>query len=152
MLKIMLPLLPLLLINSCTGDILWHRYAHVSPYGWHDNDTISFELPTTDTEGVYSMDIELRTTPAFAYQQLYVVRQIQLSHPTDILRDTICIQTSTDGQSLTGDGVIMQSFSQQAPEFYLNQGQQVRVQLFHIMSRGIMPDIVDLGIKVKAAK
>lgn len=145
-------LLPALLASSCTGDTLWHRYAHVNANGWHDNDTISFDLPAAPAEGTYSMDIELRTTPAFPYRRLCVVRQILLSHPDGTYRDTIFLQTSDDGQNLGGSGVTVQSFAQPAPDFHLSQGQQARVQLFHIMARGTLSDIMDLGIKVKARR
>lgn len=147
--KTTLPLLLLLLASSCTGDTLWHKYVHVGSNGWHDNDTISFCLPATLSEGTYSMDIELRTTPAFPYQRLCVVRKMLLSHPADTCRDTVFIQTSTNGQRLTGDGVTVQSFAQPAPDIRLLNGQQARVQLYHIMSRGTMPDIMDVGIRIK---
>ncbi len=148
----MLLLLPLLLASSCTDGTLWHGYVNVGSHGWHDNDTLIFDLPAAPAEGMYSMDIELRTTPAFAYQQLCVVRQTQLSNPDTTFRDTIFIQTSTDGQRLTGNGITMQSFSQPAPELRLSQGQQARILLHHIMSRGTMPDIMDVGIRVKVAE
>ncbi len=150
MYKTALPLLLLLLASSCTGDTMWHQYVHVDSNGWHGNDTLSFCLPATLAEGTYSMNIELRTTPAFPYQRLCVVRRVLLSHPADTCRDTVSIQTSTNGQCLTGDGVTVQSFAQPAPDIRLLQGQQAHVQLYHIMSRGTMPDIMDVGIRVKA--
>ncbi len=151
-LRVMLLLLPLLLANSCTGDTLWHGYVHVGSHGWHDNDTLAFDLPAAPSEGTYSMDIELRTTPAFAYRQLGVVRQMLLSNPDTTFRDTVFIQTSTNGQRLTGYGVTVQSFSQVAPELCLSQGQQARILLHHIMSRGTMPDVIDVGIRVRASE
>lgn len=139
----------LLLTNSCTGDTIWHKYVNVDIGGWRDNDTISFNLPAASEEGTYPMDIELRTTPSYPYRNLCIVRQILLFHPTDMCRDTIFIQTSKDGQRLGGKGVTIHSFAQPAPDVHLKQGQEACVQLFHIMSRGTMPDIVDVGIKVK---
>ncbi len=148
----MLLLLPLLLASSCTDGTLWHGYVNVGAHGWHDNDTLSFDLPAAPAEGTYSMDIELRTTPAFAYRQLCVVRQTLLSNPAATFRDTIFIQTSTNGRRLTGDGITVLSFSQAAPELHLSQGQQARILLHHIMSRGTMPDIMDVGVKVKVSE
>lgn len=151
-LKAILSLTPLLLTSSCTGDTLWHQHVRIGPDGWYSNDTVCIELPTVPDNGTYAMDMELRTTPAFPYQQLCVVRQIILHNPDDVLCDTVCIRTSANGQRLTGDGITVQSFVQPAPDIRLQQGQQARVRLYHIMSRGTMPDIMDIGIMVKPRK
>lgn len=140
----------LLLTNSCTGNILWHSYANVDADGWHDYDTVSFDLPETFAEGKYSMDIELRTTPAYPYSNLCIVRQMKFSNPAGTHRDTILIHTSDDGQSLAGQGTTLQSFAQPAPDFHLSKGQRVSILLYHAMTCGTVPDVTDIGIKVKA--
>ncbi len=153
----LLELALLLLLGSCTGDTLWHRYVHIAPDGWKRSDTLTFNLPAAPTEGTYFMDIELRTTPAFPYQQLYVARLVvsgdstdSLGVPTEVLiSDTICIHTSTNGRRLSGEGVTMHSFSQQASPLHFLQGQQAQVRLHHIMSRGTMPEITDIGIRIQ---
>lgn len=138
----------ILLASSCTGDTLWHGYVHTPAEGWHANDTLSFSLPAARSEGLYPMDIELRTTPSFAYSSLSLVRLALLSHPADTLCDTICITTSADGHSLSGDGLTQQSFGLSAPPLHLQQGQEAHIRLYHIMLRGTMPDITDIGIRL----
>lgn len=144
----LLPLMSLLLTSSCTGDTMWHQHVQVDPYGWHSNDTVCIDLPPAPISGTYAMDIELRTTTSFPYRSLCVVRQLLLSHPDTVLCDTLSIPTSTDGRNLTGNGITVQNFVQPAPDIHLLQGQQASVRLRHIMARGTMPDILDIGIRV----
>ncbi len=138
----------LLLASSCTRGTLWHQYAHVGPEGWQASDTLFFDLPPAPHDGTYAIQVELRTTPAYAFQQLCVERQTILTNPDTCFLDTIAICTSADGTRLTGQGLTMQSFSQAAPPLHLQKDQQARIVLRHIMRRTPMPHVLDVGVKV----
>ena len=99
----------------------------------------------------YSITIEMRTPTTFPLQEVWMVRKVLTANPLSLHLDTICLPTTTDGRSLSGDGVTMRNHSIDTPSIFLNQHQEGTIQLYHIMSQQVLPQVSSVGVKVEIA-
>lgn len=141
-----------LLAVSCIGHTVQHQYRHIGPAGWDRNDTLTFTLPPARVNGAYSITTELRASTAFPYTKVCMIREVMLTKPLAIYRDTVCIETDVKGFASEGSGVTIKSYAHNDSSLVLKEGQEGTIRLFHIMSKETIPHILDLGIKVKAIR
>lgn len=136
------------LITSCIGHTVQHQYKHVAPEGWSRNDTLSFALPPARHEGRYSICTEMRISTTFPYARVCMVRELLLTKPLAVRKDTICISVDAGGVRSEGKGVTLRSFSHTDSTLVLKAGQEGSLRLYHLMSRETLPEIKDVGVKV----
>lgn len=141
-----------ILLSSCIGNTVQHRYRHISKDGWSRNDTIAFELPPANMEGRYAVDTEIRTAHQFPYQRVYLIRELSLQSPIKIHKDTVCIEMGSSEAYSKGKGVTMKAYSHSDTTLVLKEGQEGNIKLYHIMSREVLPHITDVGIRVRAIR
>ena len=140
-----------LLMPSCAGNVLQHQHKDIQPSGWDRGDTLTFSIPPVSVDANYSITIEMRTPPTFPLQEVWMVRKVLTTNPLSLHLDTICLPTTTDGRSLSGDGVTMRNHSLDTPSIFLNQHQEGTIQLYHIMSQQVLPQVSSVGVKVEIA-
>ena len=139
----------LLLMPSCVGNVLQHQHIDINPSGWDRGDTLTFSIPPADVTTDYSITVEMRTPATFPFQEVWMVRKVLTANPLSLHLDTICVSTTTDGSSLSGDGVTLRSHSCLTPSIFLNQHQEVTIQLYHIMSQQVLPQVSSVGVKME---
>lgn len=64
-------------------------------------------------------------------------------------RDTVCIVTQTDGRTFEKKGMAVPVYSYSHNFPTLRKGQYGQLKVFHLMSRECLPDILDIGIRIK---
>lgn len=141
-----------LLAVSCIGNTVQHQYRHIGSEGWDRNDTLTFAIPPARVSGTHSISTELRTSTAFPYTKVCMVREVMLTRPLAALRDTVCVDTEVNGISPDASGVTIKSYSHTDSLLVLREGQEGTVRLYHIMSKETIPHILDVGIKIKTIR
>lgn len=77
-----------------------------------------------------------------------MVREVHLTKPLAMYRDTICISTDSESVLFQGKGVTLRSFSHADSTLMFEEGQEGTLKLYHLMSHENLPEIKDVGIKV----
>ncbi len=137
-----------LLVVACTGNTAYHHYEHVRGSGWRQSDTLHFRLPEATRSGHYPRQVGLRYGNAFPYEGVWMVVETRLHHPSRLLRDTLYFRTSDDNGQSMGDGINLEQHEVAIGPLYLSRGQQAEVAIYHIMHREIIPNILDVGLKL----
>jgi gliding motility-associated lipoprotein GldH len=67
------------LISGCGPDYLYRKNFELPPSGWTYADTLDFPITIEDTTRLYNLDLELRHTREYPFENLYV--QIHTNFP-----------------------------------------------------------------------
>lgn len=137
-----------LMFVACTRSTLLHRYQPVGQQGWARTDTLSFTLPDVSTEGDYELAVGLRYGNVFPYEGIWVVAETRLVHPNAFHRDTLYLATADDDGRPLGQGISMDQREVSLSTLHLHKGQSGTVRLRHIMTREVVPNISDVGLRV----
>lgn len=148
--KVILFLLATTLIG-CTGNTLVHHYQHAQPDGWGRTDTIRFNIPAMPRHATYDLTIGMRTGNAFPYQGVWIEMNISGKSPFYSAKDTIYFSTSNNAGELAGDGITLRQIEHKAKRMNLHAGQELEIQLRHLMTKEVIPQIKDIGIKLSIA-
>ena len=146
-------LLPLLLLSlltiSCTdSDCLVHSYQQTGSDVWLRADTLRYEIPEAPASGIYTISVEMRTGETFSYRYIYMAIERHMHHPDYLHCDTIRFDMARDGVHLDGRGSTITTFCRPALNIRLCKGQSGEVRLLHLMSREVLPDIREVGVRI----
>lgn len=76
------------LFTACTNNNIYFQYQSVNPNGWNADSLYVFDIEITDTLSEYNVYINVRNTPAYKNQNLWLF--ITEEYPNEILtNDTI---------------------------------------------------------------
>ena len=137
-----------LLFGACTRGVLLHHYQPVGADGWARADTLRFVLPQAPAEADYEVYLGMRYTNTFPYEGIWVVAETRLAHPTALLLDTLYLTTADEAGRSLGRGVAIGQREQLLGILRLHTGQGGTIRLHHIMTREVVPDISDIGLRV----
>ena len=133
---------------ACTENTLQHSYGHVSSAGWARTDTLRFPLPSVTATGLYDFHVGVRYNNDFPYEGIWMVMDMQLTHPLLSQRDTFFLPLNdADGMPL-GHGIGLLQYEIPLHQLSLHEGQTGTISLYHIMSRETLPYIHDIGIRI----
>lgn len=141
-----------MLCNSCIDSTIQHQYKHTNNGTWFRNDTLTYELPAAKTEGLYSIDTELRMPVPCQYKRIWIIREISLLAPLAYRKDTICIDTEESGIFSERKGMTVRCYSHKDTTLFLKEGQKGSLKLYHAMSREELTQITDIGIRIRSIR
>ncbi len=86
--KILLLAIISTLLISCQQGLIYTHFEHIDPQGWHADSVLSFHPEIEDSVGEYQVQILIRHTDRYAYQNLWLFVDI-MSDSLQLRRDTI---------------------------------------------------------------
>lgn len=98
--KYLLPLLFILLTQSCRDDSIYDKQKKISGGIWNQKEVLKFDVQVDDTLSSYRMFINTRNSTYYNYSNLYIF--ITINYPGEkISRDTIdCLLADEKGKWL----------------------------------------------------
>lgn len=136
----------LLTIASCHEHKVYDHYIHTSLSGWDKNDTLTFSLPKAPKEGMYGMDLKLRTNGSYPFLGITLIVKKTIYPSLFKSSDTIhCKLRENDGKPRR-QGVSYYQYSFHVADLHLNQGDSMQVEVRHDMKREMPPGIGDVGL------
>lgn len=141
------------LLVGCDSNRLYEEYLEVDSEGWHADDIKKFEFEIEDTLSAVNLYINLRTSTDYPYSNIYLF--LYSEYPggyTD--KDTLeFILAEPDGKWLgesSGTVVENKALISSGGRFG-NRGTYV-FKLQHGMREEILPEIIDVGMRVELAE
>ncbi len=151
MMKRFVILLLLAALVSCERPAALYEYRSTPLEGWESADTLVFTVDSLREEGIYSLDLLLRTSTAVPYpfRTLWLVVKQNWHSPAAERLDTLaCELVNADGD-VCGDGVLHYRYRFPVDTLVLPEGAQGRLAVCHIMRRESLKGISDVGLVLK---
>lgn len=152
--------LAMLVVVSCVGRKVYDHYEELPLAGWEKNDTITFLVPPVAGDGLYSLDLGLRTTSQYPFMSLTLIVE-QLTFPTDTAAarplfpavarpsvSTLSCRLMDNRGRVKGQGINYYQYDFHVADIALSAGDSLRINVRHDMKREILPGISDLGIRL----
>lgn len=141
-------LIAIVLLMTACENVKLHSFHQINGE-WSANDTLEYicDFPVQQ-EGLYNVDIELRTTAFYPWRELWI-GMVHTGNDTTVARtDTIHCEIFNDAgrQKGTSTGVLYQT-SHPAGTIHIAPGDTTRLKLFHLMDREVT-GVTDVGIKI----
>ena len=139
-----------LTIAACSNSgILLHSYKPLPKEGWDRRDTVRFDLPEAETDIDGSLFIGLRTTSNISMRDIVLAVEQCLERPLSYRCDTVRYPlTDAEGYALAG-GVNHHQYETQQLPIHLQKGQSGSVRIHHLMTHETIPNITEVGIRLK---
>ena len=132
-------------MSSCTGNKVYDKYQHTPISGWEKNDTLKFEVPKMNANGVFAANLGLRINSSFPFMGLTLIVE-QTIYPSHLTRsDTINCQLIDKTGKSKGLGISYYQYNFALSHVSLNKGDSLVVKVRHNMKREILPGISDIG-------
>lgn len=148
LLGLALPLLSALAMGcGKEGRTLMHHYKTLPGGAWSTFDTLRFDIPPSPTTEDYVFSLGLRLRNTFPYEDIWMVAEMHLEEPAATVRDTLRYLTTQPDGSPQGHGIALQQDEQPLCTLRLARGQHGHLRLYHIMTREIMPDVANVGVR-----
>ena len=136
----------LLTIASCHERKVYDHYTPTPLEGWAKDDTVTFLLPKAETEGVYGMDLKLRSNGSYPFMGITLIVEKTFFPSLFKSTDTIpCLLREENGMPRQ-QGVSYYQNIFHIGEIHLNSGDSLQVTVRHDMKRELLPGIGDVGI------
>lgn len=136
-------------ISSCDPIKEIHQFHSIPAQGWSKTDTLEFTLPTLENSKLY-LDIQIRSTQAYPYRDLYLLCEENLSDSLQIQKDTLHINLADSTGRWEGSGL---GYYYQSSYFYKTiphtpQSEQACIKISSLMRDSLLPGISDIGIHI----
>lgn len=93
------------LTAACNENTVYHSYQALPNKGWAKSDTLSFQVPITDSvPPTFRLFAEVRNKSNYPYQNLYLFISQNLQDSTAFLTDTITINLADSTGKWLGNG------------------------------------------------
>ena len=142
------------LCTTCIGNKTFDQYQQIPTAGWEKNDTLSFAVPPVGNNGLYSVDLGIRTIGSYPFMSLTLI--------VDILREGTTLTDKEGWQEqrinchlfdekghVKGYGINYYQYHFHVTSLALNIGDSLQVKVRHDMKREILPGISNLGIQLR---
>lgn len=129
-----------LTVSGCQKNTYYHSYQSASTAGWYKNDTLVYSLPNTINLSDYEFEIGIRHKDTYKYRDLWLT----------INKDTLHLYLADSIGNWKGKGI--GNTRQLAFPWDINKLSQDSIAEFHIthiMKDSILPDIQDIGLRIK---
>lgn len=138
-----------LLTSACDTDVMYDSFLHIPADGWEKSDTLNFDVPKAKEDGLYRLEIGLRTTSAFPFTSLTFVADQFIEPGHRLTSDTLNCRLSDDKGNTLGNGISLYQYRYILNDVNLCCGDSLRICVRHIMKRETIPGISELGIKIR---
>ena len=138
-----------LLCFGCNNGTLYYQFKSIDEHGWLKSDTIDFEVPTSDSIHHYQLEVGVRHSTKYIYQQLKlrlsVLTPDSLSLPEQVV--TIGV-TDENGKRLSvGKGGLFQAQANPVSLPVAKAGIW-HFKLVHQMNDSILKGVHDVGVRL----
>ena len=130
---------------ACGGGRVYDHYEQIPVNGWGKNDVMSFEIPPLRTNGLYDINLGLRTTGIYPFMSLSLVIQTEIVGRKTMTDTLLCHLVDLHGHA-EGQGVSYYQYNFHLKTLQLNKGDSLHVSIHHNMMREMLPGISDMGI------
>lgn len=135
-------------LAACNDDTVYHTYQNLSSSGWDKQDTLEYILPSQFTKHFYELEIGLRHTENYPYQDIWLEVLYPLS--PDRCPDTLHVELADQWGNWKGKGtagnMYQFTFTQERP-IQLSASDSL-LQVVHIMRDKSLKGISDVGIRL----
>lgn len=125
-----------------------HSYLPLPEDSWNRTDTLQFILPVLATDDNCSVQIGLRVTNNFPYEELFLEVEQKCQNPYSHRVDTIKFKLTDESGDFTENGINYFQYESQSLPLDLKKGQTGEIRIRHLMHREVLPGIMDVGIRV----
>ncbi len=139
----------LTMVASCHDRTVYDHYIHTSLAGWDKGDTLTFLLPEIGEEGMYGMDLNLRTNGQYPFMGITLIVEKTFYPSLFRLTDTIHCKLVEKNGTPRNQGVSFYQNTYHVADLHLQRGDSMQVEVRHDMKRETLPGIGDVGIVLK---
>lgn len=139
------------LLAACNENTVYHSYQSLPDEGWEKSDTLSFQIPITDSiPATLRIFAEVRNRTEYPYHDLHLFISQNLPDSTVWRTDTITVNLadSTGRWMGTGWGSIYQSETFMKSVRPLHPGNYT-IKVMHGMKDENLKGLNDIGIRVE---
>lgn len=138
------------LCMACDKQTVFHSFQALPSEGWLHKDTLSFNIPVTDSMVSYNVYLEVRNRNNYPYQNLPLALFFDGPDAAVIKTDTLQLALADNSGIWQGDGwggLYQSSFP--AGNIYIKKTGQHRIRIAYALPDEKLPGINDIGIKIE---
>jgi gliding motility-associated lipoprotein GldH len=148
---ILLALISIFLLG-CQKGILFTEFKHLPVSGWEADSVFCFELSLQDSQPICDVEILVRHTDQYEYQNLWLFVEMKRDSIT-LSRDTIGCYLASDRGEWYGTGMRVYEMPISYLESYAFPSEGIsKIYVSHGMRSTILRGVIDLGVKVLEKK
>lgn len=139
-------------LSGCSvrdNKTVFHQYRAADASGWYKYDTLYFDIPPMHDSTTAQITLEIRSTPQFDHERLWVGVQTDLLRPETSRTDTVALVLIKPSGENTGTGVNLFEHEKPLYSHPLPQGQYGRIAVYHLMQLHRVSGISDIGIRIQ---
>lgn len=139
---------------ACTGcdhEATSYQCRPVDVDGWEQFDTLMFVVDSLPNDGLYALNVGLRTTNAFPYQTLFLEVKQKWEQPAAYRCDTLKCTLAAPNGDIKGSGISHFQYVFPLGSHSLSAGQHGDIIIRHLMRRELLPGIASVGIELTQA-
>lgn len=139
------------LLTACDSQTRYHQFRHIDKKGWQMKDTVTLEVPLSDSLQSHLLKLQIRHTTRYPYKNIII--GLQAFSPD--MQFTKTAQFSAILMDDKGNWIS----SGQGGLYLLDMGEMLlapsipgnwHINVFHAMGDTLLPGIHDIGIEVSA--
>ena len=141
-----------LALVACNDSRVYDKYQSLSIDGWGRTDTVTFNVPRQE-EGIYNMDLGMRVFQNYPYKSITLIVErtvIRTQHKKQTSQSYQVIDN--EGRLVGKRGITTSAIEQRIGIFPLQRNDSLKVSVYHIMSKELLPGISDIGIQILKRK
>lgn len=135
-------------LSACESGVVFDSYSATGTEGWDRGDTIVFNVPGVESDGLYRLEIGMRATSDILFTSVTVVTEREVVPSGATRLDTLRCQLADDKGNILGRGVSRYQYDFILSDVRLRRGDSLRVAVRHVMTRETLPGISDVGLRV----
>ena len=137
----------LVALVSCSRRPVYSHYEAVSHEGWYRSDTLRFICPIRQA-GQYHIRLGLRASTLYPFTQLTLIARQQAHKSRCCHADTLTLDITDNEGNINGEGVSIHQYEVPLTIVGITRPDTLHIDVFHGMSRQLLPGICDVGITV----
>jgi gliding motility-associated lipoprotein GldH len=143
----------ILVTTSCNTDVVFEQLEEVESSGWNYKDPVSFTFTAPDTTNKYNLIFDVRITPDYAYQNLWLFIETKEPDGFTHLDSINCPMAYPDGRWVgNGLGDLIDNPILIHRSFKFTKMGDYTLKIKHGMRNDNLPHIQNLGVILKRIK
>lgn len=140
-------------LTGCNDYVVFQQVEKIDENGWDFKKSVNFSFDAPDTTHAYNLILDVRITPEYAYQNLWLF--IETTRPSgEVYIDSInCPMAMADGRWLgSGVGDLIDTPILLRQKFKFSEPGPYVFRIKHGMRNDYLPHIHDIGVILKQIK
>jgi gliding motility-associated lipoprotein GldH len=135
---------------ACDKQSVYHTFQTLPIEGWPQKDTLTFNVPVTDSMVLYNIFLEVRNRNNYPYQNLPLILYVDGPDASILKTDTLQLALADKNGVWQGNGWggLYQS-SVPAGNIYIKKTGQYKIRIAYSFSDKKLSGINDIGINIK---